>query len=188
MSKRLVRVALLLCDTPVPKVLEEIGDYHVIYRHWLETALASYPDPAIAQNTELVLDAYDVVGKGEYPTANQLTGPGGYDAVMMTGSKHSAYDETPWIIKLIAFIRETATSPSTQHVKIVGVCFGHQIVAMALGGRVVPGTNGWEIGVYGNEMTDAGRYWWTGSVEGQGGNDKLLTPAPRSRSRSSARL
>lgn len=59
-----------------------------IYRRWLLAALASYPDTAVAQGTELVIDGYDVVTKQEYPTPESLasTNPEGYDVVMLTGS------------------------------------------------------------------------------------------------------
>jgi len=59
-----------------------------IYRHWLLSALSSYPDAAIAANTKPILDAYDVVDKMEYPEKERLL-PGavnGYDTVMLTGS------------------------------------------------------------------------------------------------------
>jgi len=49
-----------------------------------------------------------------------------------------------------------------------------QIISLAMGGQCVRGENGWEIGVYGNEMTDEGRYWWTGDVKGQGSGDKVV--------------
>jgi hypothetical protein len=50
-----------------------------------------------------------------------------------------------------------------------------QIISLAMGGQCVRRENGWEIGVYGNEMTEEGRYWWTGYVEGQGGEDKVVS-------------
>ena len=43
-----------------------------------------------------------------------------------------------------------------------------------MGGQCLRGDNGWEVGVYGNEMTKEGRYWWTGDVEGQGGGNKVV--------------
>jgi len=39
----------------------------------------------------------------------------------------------------------------------------------------VPGKNGWEIGVYGHDVTEAGKYWWTGDVTGQGGNERVVS-------------
>ncbi|KIR70836.1 cytoplasmic protein [Cryptococcus deuterogattii CA1014] len=161
---RTVRVALLLCDTPR------------VWQLWLTDSLATYPDSAIAHGTHLVVDPYDVVNKKEYPPLERLQygAPDAYDCVMLTGSKHTAYDTAnPFIPPLIQFVRSLASSPTYQHLKLIGICFGHQIISIALGGECVQGENGWEIGVYGCHLTDEGRYWWTGDVKGQGGAHKV---------------
>ncbi|OCF35878.1 cytoplasmic protein [Kwoniella heveanensis CBS 569] len=182
MTKRIVRVALLMCDTPVPDVVAAYGIYIEIYRQWLLKALETYPDPEVAQNTELIIDGYDVVEKGEYPPLERLqAGNGvedGYDAVMLTGSKHSAHETTvPWISTLISFVSTLASSPTHDHLKLIGICFGHQIISIALGGKCERGANGWELGVYGCELTDEGRKvfdQWSG-VKGIGhGGDRVF--------------
>ncbi|ORY28034.1 class I glutamine amidotransferase-like protein, partial [Naematelia encephala] len=148
-----------------------------IYREWLLSSLASYPDSSISSNIELILDGYDVVEKGEFPPQSRLVAGAaeGYDVVMMTGSKHTAHDSSiPFIKPLVDFISGVAHNPATQHVRIVGVCFGHQIISLAMGGQVVAGQNGWEIGVYGNDVTEEGRYWWCGDVKGEGGGEKVF--------------
>lgn len=44
-----------------------------------------------------------------------------------------------------------------------------------MGGECRAGTNGWEAGVYRNEIEGKeGRYWWTGSEEGEGGDDAVV--------------
>jgi GMP synthase (glutamine-hydrolysing) len=56
----------------------------------------------------------------------------------------SAYDQDAWIIKLKSYIQSTTNKyPS---VKWVGICFGHQIIAEALGGKVEKNPKGWEVG------------------------------------------
>jgi len=55
----------------------------------------------------------------------------------------------------------------------VGICFGHQIISIAMGGKCEAGTNGWEIGVYGNEVTEEGKKWWS-DVSGQGRDDRVV--------------
>lgn len=64
------------------------------------------------------------------------------DGWLITGSRHGAYDDLPWIPRLEAFIREAYAAG----VPMVGVCFGHQIIAQALGGKVEKHPGGWIVG------------------------------------------
>ena len=68
--------------------------------------------------------------------------PDDADGWLITGSKHGAYDDLPWIPRLEAFIRDIRDAGSP----LVGICFGHQIIAQALGGRVEKFAGGWSIG------------------------------------------
>lgn len=61
---------------------------------------------------------------------------------LITGSKHGAYEDLPWIARLEAFLRAAYAA----EVPIVGICFGHQILAQALGGRVEKFSGGWAVG------------------------------------------
>ena len=61
---------------------------------------------------------------------------------LVTGSKHGAYEDHPFIPPLEAFIRAAYDA----EIPMVGICFGHQIVAQALGGRVEKFAEGWAIG------------------------------------------
>ena len=61
---------------------------------------------------------------------------------LITGSRHGAYEDHPWIGPLEAFIRDAYAAA----VPLVGVCFGHQIIAQALGGKVEKFDKGWAIG------------------------------------------
>ena len=65
------------------------------------------------------------------------------DAYLITGSKASCYDDVPWIHALKKFIKALDQSKK----KLIGVCFGHQIIAEALGGSVRKSPNGWHAGV-----------------------------------------
>ncbi|MFD2738993.1 type 1 glutamine amidotransferase [Sulfitobacter aestuarii] len=61
---------------------------------------------------------------------------------LITGSKHGAYEDHDWIPPLEDFIRETYADGRP----LIGVCFGHQIIAQALGGKVEKFARGWSIG------------------------------------------
>ncbi len=61
---------------------------------------------------------------------------------LITGSRHGAYEDLPFIRPLEALIRRAVE----EAIPVVGICFGHQIVARALGGRVEKFDGGWAVG------------------------------------------
>ena len=69
---------------------------------------------------------------------------GEQDAYLITGSKASVYDKTPWILSLTGFVQEL----HSRRKKLVGICFGHQLIARALGGRVEKSPKGWGVGLH----------------------------------------
>ncbi|MDH3264954.1 MAG: type 1 glutamine amidotransferase, partial [Paracoccaceae bacterium] len=69
---------------------------------------------------------------------------------LITGSRHGAYEDHPFIKPLEAFIREAYA----EAVPMVGICFGHQVIAQALGGRVEKFTGGWQVGPTRYRMDD----------------------------------
>jgi GMP synthase (glutamine-hydrolysing) len=74
------------------------------------------------------------------------------EAVYIGGSAASVYDPLEWIGRLSEAVRKWRE----QEVPVLGVCFGHQIVAHALGGRVEKNPMGWEVGSQEVELTDEG--------------------------------
>lgn len=64
------------------------------------------------------------------------------DGWLITGSRHGAYEDQPFIPRLEAFIREA----KAQGVPMAGICFGHQVMAQALGGKVEKYEGGWSVG------------------------------------------
>jgi len=86
---------------------------------------------------ELEFAAYSVV-RGQMPASISEC-----DGWLISGSKHGVYDQLEWMSPLQDFIRELAQA----RVPLIGVCFGHQIIAAALGGKVVKSDKGWGVGV-----------------------------------------
>ncbi|NCF44391.1 MAG: GMP synthase [Proteobacteria bacterium] len=65
------------------------------------------------------------------------------DAYLITGCKLSVYDDLPWIAELADFVRMAMAAQK----KILGICFGHQLMAHFFGGAVGPAAAGWAVGV-----------------------------------------
>lgn len=67
--------------------------------------------------------------------------PSACDAWLITGAAAGAYDTDPWIAALEDFLRQ-----AKGRAPLVGVCFGHQIMAQAFGGKVIRSPKGWALG------------------------------------------
>ena len=74
----------------------------------------------------------------EYPQT-----PDECDGYIITGSKRSVYEEEPWIQQLEEQVRHLYE----QKAPLLGICFGHQMVAQALGGKTEKASQGWGVGV-----------------------------------------
>ncbi|KAK3152298.1 hypothetical protein QOZ80_2BG0156990 [Eleusine coracana subsp. coracana] len=78
---------------------------------------------------------------GQYPAPGDLDG---YDGFVITGSPSDAHgDDEPWILRLCEFVRTLHAMEK----RVLGVCFGHQVLCRALGGRVGKSSSGWDLGV-----------------------------------------
>ncbi|MBE7557467.1 gamma-glutamyl-gamma-aminobutyrate hydrolase family protein [bacterium] len=78
---------------------------------------------------------------------------GTYRGVIISGSPASAYDPEPWIARLADFIRQVVEKDAP----LLGVCFGHQLIAQTLGGRVERNPRGRELGTLPVFLNEAGR-------------------------------
>lgn len=124
-------------------VLEHYRPRHGDYPAMIRTVLAR-----AASNEVLEFEDYDVT---------RATLPGDVDecdAYVITGSRDSVYDGHDWIVGLSEFVGEL----HERRRKVVGICFGHQLIAQALGGAAGPAPCGWTVGVH--ESRVAARTRW----------------------------
>ncbi|KAK3389235.1 class I glutamine amidotransferase-like protein [Podospora didyma] len=148
------RLAILEADTPLPGIDARYGGgYRGVFTHLFTRAVAPAPLESL-----LSITGHDVVNDpSSYPSLDDI------DAVLITGSKHSAFEDDEWVTTLVEFTRKAllTTSPDaregTHPVPVVGVCFGHQIVGRALGSLVQRSDRGWEISVTETRLTETGR-------------------------------
>lgn len=75
--------------------------------------------------------------KYEYPASFDA-----YDAVLLTGSRADSFSDEPWIVEL----RARVTALLEQKKKLLGICFGHQLIAVCLGAKVGRAPQGWGVG------------------------------------------
>lgn len=86
-----------------------------------------------------VWDIYAVID-GKFPSQKELDS---YDGFVITGSSANAHDNNEWIQKLCDVINYLYD----RHKKVLGICFGHQVLSRALGGKTGKASVGWELGL-----------------------------------------
>lgn len=126
-----MRIGILVNDHVADRFRHISGDYGDMFQRLLGS-----------ENVDVVV--YDVVG-GEIPDD-----PTECDAWVATGSFYSVNDDEEWIRHLEQFVREIAEA----RVPYVGICFGHQMLAKALGGTVEKSDRGWGVGVHDVEVSE----------------------------------
>ena len=76
------------------------------------------------------------------------------DGWIVTGSPHGVYEEHSWIPIVSQLIRDIYENK----LPIFGVCFGHQLIAQALGGNVEKSTKGWGLGLHTYQINNKTNY------------------------------
>jgi GMP synthase-like glutamine amidotransferase len=118
-----MRIGILKADETPPELIKEHGTYDGFYVRLLSDHgfdFAIYP-----------------VFEGKFPASVRKA-----DGWIITGAAYSANDPYPWVERLKDFIRKIYRRGQP----LVGFCFGHQVVAAALGGVVEPSPEGWRVG------------------------------------------
>ena len=118
-----MKIGILRTGHSPDGMIETLGDYDDMFVRLLD-------------GHGFTFQTFSVVD-GEFPS-----GPQDADGWLITGSKHGAYEDHAWIAPLEDLIRDINSSGKP----MIGVCFGHQIIAQALGGKVEKFAGGWSVG------------------------------------------
>jgi GMP synthase-like glutamine amidotransferase len=119
------RITIIEAGLVGPKYRERHGSYPQMFERMIRAE-----DPSIS---------FDVIS---VPNGQALPDPDKIEAILITGSAAGVYDELDWIAPLEDFVR----AAYARRTPMVGVCFGHQLIAQALGGVVRKSERGWGIG------------------------------------------
>lgn len=126
-----MNIGLLECDHVDQRFRHIAGGYRDMFAALLQPAAP-----------EAKLTSFDAC-HGELPNA-----PEACDGYICTGSRFSVYEQLEWIEQLKGFVRRLHEARKP----FVGICFGHQVLAEALGGRVARAREGWGVGVHAIDM------------------------------------
>lgn len=118
---------LLFIETGRPPL--DFGDSFGLYPEMLRQKL----EPLL-ENAEFF--TCSVLNGESLPDLNTI------DGIITLGSPYGVYDDVPWIKTLEEYIKTAAEMKKPQ----VGICFGHQLIAQAMGGKVMKAPQGWGIG------------------------------------------
>lgn len=118
-----MKIGILQTGHAPDEIQATLGDYDAMFGRLLA-------------DSGLTFETYNVVDMAFPETVTTC------DGWLVTGSRHGAYEDHAFIPPLEAFIRASFAAD----VPMVGICFGHQIIAQALGGKVEKYKDGWAVG------------------------------------------
>ncbi len=121
-----MKVAILQCDDVLEKLQPEFGSYNNMIQGMFQVLDSSFE-----------FDTFNCP-QGEYPDNIDY-----YDFYITTGSKAGAHEDELWISRLIQFVQKL----ELRQKKLIGICFGHQVIARAKNQLVKKSEKGWGVGV-----------------------------------------
>jgi len=121
-----MKIGILLCDDFYPEAIEQFGHHDDAFKNIFNS------------DTEIKYQTWRC-HVGDFPEQVDEC-----DAWVISGSKWSVYEQIPWMKKLIYFIQQLNNAEKA----LVGICFGHQLIHEALGGKVNKSPRGWGLGLY----------------------------------------
>lgn len=125
----MTRIAILETGAPPQALAQVYGDYPTMFRNMLGDGFST--------------ETFEV-------QAGALPDPGQFAGAIITGSAAGVYEDHPWIPPLLDWIRM-----AKGRLRLVGICFGHQAITEALGGRVEKSERGWGVGLHRYEVLAA---------------------------------
>jgi GMP synthase-like glutamine amidotransferase len=125
MALKPIRICILENGITPDDLIDQFGSYPMMIEKWLS--------PFLPQATFTYLSPV---------SGDRLPEAAAFDGYILSGSKYSTYDRSPWMIDLIAFLQQLRE----ERIPVFGICFGHQIMADAYGGLNARSDKGWGVG------------------------------------------
>jgi GMP synthase-like glutamine amidotransferase len=136
-------MSLRICILETDVLRPELVDQYQGYGRMFEQLFARQPIAA-------QFSVYNVMN-GDYPAADEQ-----FDAYLVTGSKADSFGNDPWIQPLKAFLLDRYQRGD----KLLGVCFGHQLLALLLGGKAERAPQGWGVGIHDYDVAQQAQAPW----------------------------
>lgn len=131
--KETTKINVLLCDTFPGRLPDDIPTYVSMHERLFREAIG-----------DVELEVFMAMDEDLPQTLH------GDEIYMIPGCMYSAYDPLPWITHLQEWTREAVA----QGIFLIGICFGHQVIARALGGTVEHYSGGWGTGIRESTVID----------------------------------